>query len=115
MAWLFEVSLQTSAPQKGATGRQTHLFPKTPRIRLCFTARVTYPVSEISWSLPGKQKKISYSEFINDLRHLMFILWMFQMSFISRREEAIMSSQETTLDTSTLISGLSTPIQIPIC
>lgn len=100
-------------PESLKADGQTQFFQETPRIRPSFTARVTYPISEIPWSLPRKQNKISNSGFINELKCRMFVLWMFQLSFISRREEAIMSSQETKFAFSASVSGLSTPFQFP--
>lgn len=101
-------------PESLKAGGQTPFLQETPRIGLSFAARVTYPVSEIPCSLHRKQKKISNSGFINELKCQMFVLWMFQMSFISRRKEATMSSQEKKIALSTSISGLPTPFQFPI-
>ena len=100
-------------PESLKAGGQTQFFQETPRIRPSFAARVTYPISEIPWSPPRKQNKISSSGFIHELKCQMFVLWMFQMSFISRRKEAIMSSQETRFALSTSISSLPTPFQLP--
>lgn len=100
-------------PENLKAGGQTQFFQETPRIGPRLAARVTYPISEIPWSLPRKQNKISSSGFISELKCQVFVLWTFQLSFISRREEAIMASQETKFALSTSTSGLSTPFQFP--